>query len=304
MPSHRALLGVREWGDCTSRSGLKMDWTGWVACYPMSATCVLDWSAIATAAAAFAALIVGFLPRFLDRWRRSQAGKAEALIAATDLTSQAIYLGAGLELLQEETASHGLFQIALEQMRALDSSSCRLVLPYLDCLPNSLRSPLSSVIANIQVGHRVLKRAPDPGPGQCAPTGPIRDVYQGVFTSIDEARKALYEVAGRRKIEDVRKGVAVVASQFRKEAAKRDIPPDLQRWAQKVAEKAATEAVDSLVRSKENAQDVCNGQRVVEVRANHSHDPGAEALMSGAFGDGSTKRATPKRARRRKGKRG
>ncbi|WP_414496990.1 hypothetical protein [Stenotrophomonas maltophilia] len=282
---------------------MNVDWTGWVACYPLSETCVLDWSAIATAAAAFVALIVGFLPRVFDRWRRSKAGKAEALIAATDLTSQAIYLGAGLELLQEETASHGLFQKAIAQMHALDSSSCRLVLPYLDCLPNSLRSPLSTVIANIQVGHRVLKRAPNPGPGQCAPTKPIRDVFQTVLTSIDNARKALYKAAGRRNFDDIREGAAVVASQFRNEAAVRDLPPHLQEWAKESAGRAAKEAVDSLFRSGKGVEGAVLGQRAGEARSDEPHHAGAGVTKSGALRGVPAGKGKSKKKRRRNGKR-
>jgi hypothetical protein len=181
----------------------------------------VDLAVWSTLFASLVALFVGVLPLLWAKSQRARIGRAEARVAASDLTLQALHVAAALHLMKENSVAVYLYRKAASQFSVLDAESCRRVVPYLDCLPKDLEAPLGDVIANIGLGVRNLSRVQDfAGIGAVDPQG-TRVFYQSMLTSLEEARGSLSRaVGGGHTLEAVEEQAEVLAKQLSDEAAR------------------------------------------------------------------------------------
>ena len=174
-----------------------MSWVeGLAACAPLGKACVLDWSAIATASAAFVALFVGIAPLVWGKRQRARIGRAKARIAEVDLKMQALHLAAGLHLISGKVVQRHNYRVAMRQFRALNADSCRDLVPYLDSLSSGLEAPLSDVISDIGSAIRLLEDMDSRDDSmETNPSGP-RSLYEELLETMESARKALSTAIG------------------------------------------------------------------------------------------------------------
>ena len=200
----------------------------YVPCFEASTSCNMDWTAISavggmlaaglTAVAVIVAFIVGVWPILYTRQQRARIGRAEARIASVDLGMQALHISAALKLLEPTVCAPHVFHVASAQFSLLSSDACVRVIPFLDCLPDALESPLAIAIADMGTGIRALAQIPA-AKGIAVNTVATRQLYTDVLASMERAKYALVDAVGNGyTVESIEPSATLMAEKLKKQA--------------------------------------------------------------------------------------
>ncbi len=173
-----------------------MAWmSGLAECYPLGATCVIDWSAVATAAAAIIALFVGVAPIVLQGQDRRRKGMAKARMAVATMEIQALSLEAVIQMCKGEM-SGAEYNEVMNTSKCLDIDMARGLVDYIDVFKPATRSLIVDCATRTDTVLRAQRRELKVKPSVTVHSNGYFGIYEMYLSLLLRCQLALAEETG------------------------------------------------------------------------------------------------------------